>query len=188
MIINYHSVPLCDDVYSKNDYIIATTTDDNLFFLADRLSFMKRWCVPPCLLPLYDEMKQSYPHPSGYFAHKCKNHFLDLPIQEIEAECKHWSEQRHTWYQQVIDELMPLLKEQYNYAKAEKDPLWARKYNTRFNLDPHKEKTLSVELREKDSYLFVMSNNASCDIALNNAIDALNATKKILAFCNCRYQ
>lgn len=190
MIINYHSVSLCDDVYPEVDYLNATKTDENLFFLADKLSYMKRWRVPPCLLPLYDEIKettQSYPHPSGYFAHKCENHFLDLPIQEIEAECKHWSEQRHMWYQQVIDALIPLLKEQYDYVKTEKDPLWARKYNTRFNLDPRKEKTLNIELWEKDSCLFVISNDASCDIVLNNAIDAVNAAKKILAFCECRY-
>ena len=187
MIINYNNIRLHEDAYSEKDYIIARKTDENLFYLANRLSAIKRWRVPTCLLPLYDEIQQSYPHPSGYFAHKCENHFLDLPIQEIEAECKHWSEQRHTWYQQVIDALMPLLKERYNYVKIEKDPLWARKYNTRFNLDPHKEKTLNVELWEKDSYLFVMSNDASCDIALNNAIDALNAAKKIVAFCGCRY-
>ena len=188
IIINYQNLPLRDAVYAEEDYIIATKTDENLFFLADRLSFMKRWCVPSCLLLLYDEMKQSYPHPSGYFAHKCENHFLDLPIQEIEAECKHWSEQRHMWYQQVIDALIPLLKAQYNYVKTEKDPLWVRKYNTQFNLDPRKEKTLDIELWERDSCLFVMSNDASCDIVLNNAIDAVNAAKKIMAFCNCRYQ
>lgn len=91
------------------------------------------------------------------------------------------------WYQQVIDALIPLLKEQYNYVKTEKDPLWARKYNTRFSLDPRKEKTLNIELWEKDSCLFVMSNDASCDIVLNNAIDAVNAAKKIMAFCECRY-
>lgn len=187
LIINYHSVPLCDTVYAEEDYIIATKTDENLFFLADRLSFMKRWCVPSYLLPLYDEMKQSYPHPSGYFAHKCKNHFLDLPIQEIEAECKHWSDQRQAWYQQVVDALFPLLREQYNYVKIEKDRLWAGKNKTRFNLDSRKEKTLNVELWEKDSSLFVMSNDASCDIVLNNAIDAVNAAKKIMAFCECRY-
>ena len=178
MIINYNNIRLREDAYSEKDYIIANKTDENLFYLANRLSAIKRWRVPTCLLPLYDEIRettQSYPHPSGYFAHTCKNHFLDLPIQEIEAECKHWSEQRHTWYQQVIDALIPLLKEQYNYVKTEKDPLWARKYNTRFNLDPRKEKTLNIELWEKDSCLFVMSNDASCDIVLNNAIDAVNA-------------
>lgn len=187
MIINYNNIRLHEDAYSEKDYIIASKTDENLFYLANRLSAIKRWRVPTCLLPLYDEIQQSYPHPSRYFAHKCENHFLDLPIQEIEAECKHWSEQRRTWYQQVIDALMPLLKEQYNYVKIEKDPLWAHKYNTRFNLDSRKEKTLNVELWEKDSSLFVMSNDASCDIVLNNAIDAVNAAKKIVAFCGCRY-
>lgn len=188
LIINYHSVPLHDDAYSEVDYIIATKTDENLFFLADRLSFMKRWCVPSCLLLLYDEMKQSYPHLSGYFAHKCENHFLDLPMQEIEAECKHWSEQRQTWYQQVVDALMPLLKEQYNYVKIETDYWWPHEYKTRINLDSRKVKILDIGLWEDKSILFVTSNDASCDIALNNAIDALNAARKILAFCNCRYQ
>ncbi len=190
LIINYHSVSLCDDVYPEVDYLTATKTDKNLFFLADRLSCMKRWCVPACLLPLYDEIKettQSYPHPSGYFAHKCENHFLDLAIQEIEAECKHWSEQRHLWYQQVIDALLPLLRERYTYVKIEKDYWWPDEYKTRINLDSRKVKTLDVDLWEDRSILFVMSNDASCDIALNNAIDALNAARRIVTFCNCRY-
>ena len=187
LIINYHSVPLCDDVYSENDYTIATKTDENLFFLADSLSRMNRWCVPSCLLPLYDEMKQSYPHPSGYFAHKCEKHFLDLAIQEIEAECNLWTAQRHTWYQQVIDALLPLLKEHYKYVNIETNYWWPDEYKTRINLDSRKEKTLDVDLWEDRSILFVMSNDASCDIALYNAIDALNAAKKIVAFCNCRY-
>lgn len=191
MIINYNNIRLHEDAYSEKDYIIASKTDENLFFLADRLSYMKRWCVPPCLLPLYDEIRettQSYPHPSGCFAHTCKNHFLDLAIQKIEAECNHWSDQRQAWYQQVVDALFPLLREQYNYVKIEKDRLWAGKNKTRFNLDSREEKTLTVELWERDSILFVMSNDASCDIPLNNSIDALNAAKTIVSFCNCRYQ
>lgn len=187
LIINYHNVSLCDDVYSEDDYTIATKTDENLFYLADRLSRMTRWCVPSCLLPLYDEMKQSYPHPSGYFAHKCENHFLDLVIQEIEAECNHWIEQRQIWYQQVIDALLPLLRERYTYVKIETDYWWPYEYKTRIILDSRKVKTLDVDLWEEESILFVMSNDASCDIALNNAIDALNAAKKIMAFCGCRY-
>ena len=187
MIINYNNIRLHEDAYSEKDYIIASKTDDNLFCLANRLSAIKRWRVPTCLLPLYDEMQQSYPHPAGYFAHKCENHFLDLPIKELEAECSRWAEQRHAWYQQVIDMLLPLLREQYNYVKIEKDRLWAGKNKTRFNLDSRKEKALKVELWEKDSSLFVMSNDASCDIVLNNAIDAVNAAKKIMAFCECRY-
>lgn len=190
LIINYHNVPLPNDVYPEVDYIIATKAGENLFYLADRLSSMKRWRVPTCLLPLYDDIKEtthSYPRLSRYIAHTCESHFLDLSIQEIEAECKHWSEQRHRWYQQVIDALIPLLKEQYNYVKIEKDPLWTGKNETRFNLDPREEKTLTVDLWERDSILFVTSDGASCDIPLNNSIDAVNAAKTIVSFCNCCY-
>ena len=178
---------LPNEIYSKEKYLIAAKTNENLFYLANRLSAIKRWRVPACLLPLYDELQQSYPKPSVCFAHSCENHFLDSAVRELEAECKHWSEQRYAWYLQIIDALLPLLKEQYKYVTIEKDPLWAGDYKTRFNLDSRKEKTLIVELWEKDSCLFVMSNDASCDIALNNGVDALNAVGKIIAFCNCRY-
>ena len=40
LIINYHNVPLCDDTYSEVDYIIATKTDENLFFLAILVYFI----------------------------------------------------------------------------------------------------------------------------------------------------
>ena len=91
-------------------------------------------------------------------------------------------------YQQIVDDLLPLLKERYHYVMVEKNPFDKNEYETRFCLDSRKIKTLDVELWEKDSCIVAMSNDASCDIALNNAIDALNAAKKIVAFCYCRYQ
>ena len=188
MIINYNNIRLHEDAYSEKDYIIANKTDENLFYLANRLSAIKRWRVPTCLLPLYDEIQQSYPHPAVYFDHPCKNHFLDAAIQQLKAECEKWTQQRRIWYQQIVDDLLLLLKERYHYVMVEKNPFDKNEYETRFCLDSRKIKTLDVELWEKDSCIVAMSNDASCDIALNNAIDALNAAKKIVAFCNCRYQ
>lgn len=187
MIINYHNTHLHEDSYSEKDYIIANKTDENLFYLANRLSAIKRWRVPPCLLPLYDEMQQSYPTPSVYFDHPCENHFLATEIQELKVDIEKWTQQRRIWYQQIVDDLRLKLKERYHYVRAEKNPFDENEYETRFYLDSRKIKTLDVELWEKDSCLFVMSNDASFDIALNNGIDALNAARKIVAFCGCRY-
>lgn len=187
MIINYNNIRLHEDAYSEKDYIIASKTDENLFYLANRLSAIKRWRVPTCLLPLYDEIQQSYPHPAVYFDHPCENHFLDTAIQQLKVDIEKWTQQRRIWYQQIVDDLQLKLKERYRYVRVEKNPFDKNEYETRFCLDSRKIKTLDVELWEKDSCIVAMSNDASCDIALNNAIDALNAARKIVAFCGCRY-
>ena len=187
MIINYNNIRLHEDAYSEKDYIIASKTDENLFYLANRLSAIKRWRVPTCLLPLYDEIQQSYPHPAVYFDHPCENHFLDTAIQQLKVDIEKWTQQRRIWYQQIVDDLQLKLKERYHYVRVEKNPFDKNEYEARFCLDSRKMKTLDVELWEKDSCIVAMSNDASCDIALNNAIDALNAARKIVAFCGCRY-
>ena len=84
----------------------------------------------------------------------------------------------------ITDTYLPFDK---SHNRVEKNPFDKNEYETRFCLDSRKIKTLDVELWEKDSCIVAMSNDASCDIALNNDIDALNAARKIVAFCGCRY-
>lgn len=187
LILNYYNTDLPNESYSKGEYLIAEKTNENLFYLADRLSAIKRWRVPACLLPLYDEIQQSYPDPSVYFDHICENHFLDAAIQELKAECENWVQQRRAWYQRVVDDLLPLLKERYHCVMVEKNPFDENEYETRFCLDSRKIKTLDVELWEKDSCIVVMSNDASFNLEINSGIDALRGASKIVAFCECRY-
>ncbi len=187
MILNYNNTDLPNESYSKVKYLIADKTNENLFYLANRLSAIKRWRVPACLLPLYDEIQQSYPDPSVYFDHTCENHFLDAAIQELKAECENWGQQRRAWYQRVVDDLLLLLKERYDYVVMKKDPSGDNEYETCYYLDSRKVKTLNVNLSERDSCIFVTSNDAGFNLELNSGIDALRGASKIAAFCECRY-